>query len=610
MPGFRARSVAGRVLLLGAMTLGCSTGPGPQAGRNVAAGGGSAGSSQSGGSAGTGGAKSQGGSAGGGGDASGSGGSAGSAGSSVAGNGGSSGAGTSGEPTTEQLLPARIRRLTNEEYAWSVRALLGVEPPMEINFPPDARQDGFTRNDAQRVDSVLAKQLDASAQILAAQARERVAELAPCAEPSGSDACAQSFIAAFGARAFRRPLADDEKSGLLAVYELGASDAAYADGIALVTRAMLQSAGFLYLTELGDGTGTDRLVLTPHELASQLSYLITAQPPTEALLAAAESGALDTAEGRLDAARQLIGSGEAAKATILRHVREWLGIDRILETGKDTTVYPDFTPEVRTSMAGEADAFIASIGFRDGYGTVGELLGADWTMVDPTLAAYYGVTYPGGSGFQRVSLVDTHRRGLLNQGAFLSVYAHASESAPVFRGVAVMERLACNPPESPVNIPNIPPPPQPDTVSTTRERFENLHGSNNPVCTGCHFEIDSVGFTFEAFDGAGRYREQENGKTVNTVTDIPDSLGFEFTGEMLDSSALAGAMAESAVVRTCFARHLFRSVAATSGDPLTPSEDAFIAAWRGDPIAEPGSIVNTILTFVASPLFRYRRAQQ
>ncbi|HEY3497279.1 MAG TPA: DUF1592 domain-containing protein, partial [Polyangiaceae bacterium] len=423
------------------------------------------------------------------------------------------------------------------------------------------------------------------------------------------EVCAQTFIDAFGARAYRRPLEPDEKSGLLTVYRLGATDATYADGIALVIRTLLQSAGFLYLTELGDGSGGDRFKLAPHELASQLSYLLTAQPPDAGLLAAAASGALDTPAGRLDAATRLIESGAAADATVLRHVREWLGVDRILETGKDTMVYRDFTPEVRTAMAGEADAFIAAIAIGDHYGTVGELLGADWTMVDSTLAGYYGLTNPGGTGFQRVSLAGTTRRGILNQGAFLSVYAHASESAPVFRGVAVMERFACRPPASPVNIPNIPPPPPPDETSTTRERFENLHGSNNPACVGCHFEIDSLGFSFEAFDGAGRYRETENGKPVNTVTEVPDTLGFEFSGEIADSAELAAALAESAVVRACFARHLFRSVAATSGETFVPSEDAFVEAWKRDPNAEPGSIVNSIRTFIASPLFQYRRAQ-
>jgi hypothetical protein len=598
-----ARTAAACVGLAGAAVLGCAAGDDPGAGKNATGSGASAGVSASGGSSGRGGGGKNvsvgGGSASGGTDP-------GSGGSSA-----SSGSGGTVNPpddlSRDAMLPARIRRLTNEEYAWSVRALLDDEPPAEINFPPDARQDGFTRNDAQRVDAVLAKQLDASAQLLAQRARARIGELAPCSAPDGNEACAENFIAAFGARAYRRALAADEASGLLEVYRLGASGAAYADGIELVIRTLLQSAGFLYLTELGE-TGGGTFLLAPHELAAQLSYLITAQPPSEELLAAAAAGALDTPAGRHDAAMTLLQGGAAAQATILRHVREWLGVDRILDTGKDTMVYPGFTPEVRTSMAGETDAFIAAIAAR--FGTVGELLGADWTMVDPTLAAYYGYDYPGGGqGFQQISLAGTRRRGILNQGSFLSVFAHASESAPVFRGVAVLDRLICQPAGSPVNIPNIPPPPQPDGVSTTRERFETVHGGNNPVCKGCHSPIDAIGFTFEAFDGAGQYRTKENGKDVNTATEIPVDLGLEFSGPMADSADLGSALAQSAMVRACFARHVFRSVAAISGESFAPSEAAFVAAWQADPEAEPGGIINTILTFVESPLFQYRRAE-
>ena len=71
------------------------------------------------------------------------------------------------------LLPARIRRLTNGEYDASVRALLGTSITMAGTFPPDSRQGifsrgGYTLNDAQRVDPVLAKQLsDASVALVA-----------------------------------------------------------------------------------------------------------------------------------------------------------------------------------------------------------------------------------------------------------------------------------------------------------------------------------------------------------------------------------------------------------------------------------------------------------
>jgi len=522
---------------------------------------------------------------------------------------GGAGGGVELPPDTEkvELLPAGIRRLTNAEYAASVRALLGVELPADVSLPPDARQSGFTRNVAQRVDPVLAKQLDAIAELVANAARPNFPTLAPCGTPAGSEACATSFIDAFSPKAYRRPVTAEETSSLLELYEIGATGGTYEDGIALVIRGLLQSAGFLYLTEIGDGTASDPIALAPRELANALSYLITAQPPDDLLIQAADAGLLATAEGRVQEAGRLLLTNAPARATILRMIREWLGVDAIAETGKDSNVYPAFTDQVRVSMGGEADAFIDAVA-RVG-GTVGELLGADWTMVDAELAPIYGVTYPGGGGFQRVSLTDTRRRGILNQGAFLSVFAHASESAPVLRGVALLERIVCQPPASPATVDRvIPPPPQPDATNTTRERFEMLH-STDPFCAGCHASIDALGFSFEAFDGMGQFRTTENSKPINSITSVTTDMGMDFSGTYADSAELATALASSEVVRACFARHLFRSAAAVSGTAVQASEDSFVTAWQNDPAAEPGGIVASILNYVSSPLFLYRRAQ-
>jgi hypothetical protein len=544
-----------------------------------------------------------------------SGGTAGKGGGTTGGSGGAGAVGTGGAgggvplpPDTEkaELLPAGIRRLTNAEFAASVGALLGVPLPADISLPPDARQDGFTRNAAQRVDPVLAKQLDAIAQALSASARPQFDTLAPCAEAGGSDECAASFIASFGAKAYRRPLTSEEAAALLDLYTIGFTDGSYAEGIELVIRGVLQSAGFLYITEIGDGTASDPIALTPRELATSLSYLVTAQPPTDAFVARAEAGEFTTPEGRAQGALDLLNTA-GAQATVLRMVREWTGVDRIVDTGKDLTAYPLWNDGVRTAMIGELDAFITAVVV--GGGGVGDLLGADWTMADATLADLYGVTFPGGNGFQRVSLAGTGRRGILNQGAFLSVYAHASESAPVFRGVAVLDRIVCLPPDSPTSVDmEVPAPPQPDKTNTTRERFEAIH-STQSWCAGCHSTIDAIGFSFEHFDGMGMFRETENSKPVNSATSVTSDMGMDFSGDYANSDELALALSQSASVRACFARHLFRSSAAVSGTAVQTSEDSFVESWRANPSAESGNIVQAILAYASNPIFAYRRAQ-
>src|SRR5688572_28616072 len=108
---------------------------------------------------------------------------------------------------TASLLPARIRRLTTAEYQASVSLLIGsAAEGVSADFVPDARQSGFTVNEAQRVDPVFAGQLADAAETLAADVRLHAAERAPCADPAaGAHSCAESFIRAFGTQTYRRP---------------------------------------------------------------------------------------------------------------------------------------------------------------------------------------------------------------------------------------------------------------------------------------------------------------------------------------------------------------------------------------------------------------------
>jgi hypothetical protein len=490
------------------------------------------------------------------------------------------------------LLPARIRRLTNAEYDASVHALTGTALVPGQSFAPDTRQDGYTVNEAQRVDPVLVRQLAAAAEALATEVKAQVETVAPCADAATQgETCAASYIAAFGASAYRRPLDQAESDALLEVYRVGAEEGSYAEGIELVTSAMLQSAGFLYLTELGQG-GTGVVSLTPYELANSLAYLFTEGPPDAELLRAALAGELATPDGREAQARRLMQG--AARVRSVRVLREWLGLDRLELTAKDSNVYPEFEG-VKPSLLNETDAFITEL-VAASSGTVGELLGADWTVVDAPLAALYGAAGEG-----RVTL--SGRRGVLNQGAFLSVYSHAHETAPVLRGVAVARRVACQIIPSPTELNINVVPPVPDPTKTTRERF-TVH-STDTACAGCHSVIDAFGFAFEHFDGMGKFRETDNGLGVDSSVTL--AAGADFDGSYADSNELALALSESATVRSCFARQMFRASAGSSGAPAQASEDAFVTFWASLPEAAQGNIVETLVAYARSSLFSERR---
>ncbi len=527
--------------------------------------------------------------------------------------GATTGAGGSGTATVT-LLPSSVRRLTNAEYDASVQALLGNTQTPSTQFPPDSRQAlGYTLNEAQRVDPVLVKALDDAAIMLVAEARGngKLAAAAPCANAtSGGVACATTFINSFGAKAFRRAPSSAEVSALQTLYTTGATGGTYNDGIALVTRGILQSAAFLYLTELGTGT-SGTITLTQNEMAANLSFLVAAAPPDQTLLDMAAAGTLATPDAREAQARRLLTSA-AGKTRMLRAIREWLGIDEVAATAKDAKVYPRFTDAIRTSVDAESVNFINEV-VQNSTGTVNELLSANWSVIDSGLAGIYGVTSAGAG--KRTTLPK--RLGILNQAGFLGRFAKAQESSPVLRGVAVMRRVACMSIPDPTSLNIIVIPPAPDTSKSTRDRFA-VH-STDPVCSGCHTSIDAIGFAFELFDGMGAERpagtqagtlKDDNGVNTTSSTKVTSTTSFpnDFSGSYADSNALAMALAGSAQVRECMARQMFRASSGRGGDEFKAAEQSFIDSWRQLPAGNQGTFKEAIVAYVRSPLFERRKA--
>ena len=427
------------------------------------------------------------------------------------------------------------------------------------------------------------------------------------ARPQNSEACARSFISSFGARAYRRAVTAEEAAGLLEVFRAGAQDATYEDGIQLVVRALLQSTGFLYLTELGDPLLSDAATvrLSGDELASSLAYLVTGGPPDRELLELAAAGALESPDVRRSQLRRLRAEHPESRERLVRVLREWLQIDAIENTAKDVAFYPSYELLWKYFIE-ESHAFVGAVLDRspDQSSDLTTLLSADWTVGHKNLAAFYEAKELADGRLQQPK-----RRGILNQGAFLSVQSHTRSSAPVLRGAVIARRLACIPVPSPATIGLSPLPPPPDPSLTTRQRFD-LHATN-PMCADCHASIDDFGNTFEHYDGMGGFRETEGTAAVDSKATV--ALGADFDGAYADSNALAEALAHSPTVRECFARYMFRAASArsneSSGSTDRSSEDGFIAEWRRLPEVAQGNVMDTLEALVASHYFTQRRVR-
>ncbi|MCA9714707.1 MAG: DUF1595 domain-containing protein, partial [Myxococcales bacterium] len=200
-------------------------------------------------------------------------------------------------PSCEEIGagPRALRRLSHVEYDNSVQDLLGVSGELgaqAASFAPDNVINGFTNNaSALTVSSLLVEQYREAAEALADHVVENQAQYLSCA-PADGQSCAESFVRSFGARAFRRPVTDEEVARYAALYQAIAPEDGFDVGLRWVVAALLQSPNFLYRSELGEHQGDGVYALTPHEVAAELSYLVLGTTPDEELRALAEDGTI------------------------------------------------------------------------------------------------------------------------------------------------------------------------------------------------------------------------------------------------------------------------------------------------------------------------------
>jgi len=459
-----------------------------------------------------------------------------------------------------------------------VVACADVAPPVTIDFddeglvadyPPSVRSAHFPFDGHADTGVVSTAHVDALMAISDEIARHTVARLPrllPCAATSADTACADSFVDVFAARAWRRPLALDERARVRNVIT-SAPD--FTEGVHRAVQMVLLSPGFAYRTELGVDDGNGALTLTEHEIASALSYFLTGSMPDAILLALADEGALHDPVVRAEEAARLLATPRADRM-LARFVESWLGIENLGSVSRvdDTGA---FTPAVRARMLDETRALFVHVAKN---GTLDDLFTSSFTFGDSLLASFYGLSSTDGV----IALPFDRQGGLLGHGSVLSVLAYPTETSPVRRGLFVRERLLCQdlgiPPPNAGGVPDV------DPNATTRERFEQH--TTNPQCAACHQYIDDVGFGLERYDHTGRLRATDNGFAIDASGDMNDveGLGTGTSAPYEGPRALGLVLAESDAARTCFVSQVARFQSGTEhidACALSALDDDFVA---------------------------------
>jgi hypothetical protein len=231
----------------------------------------------------------------------------------------------------------------------------------------------------------------------------------------------------------------------------------------------------------------------------------------------AEQGRLKDPKVFQQQVRRLLAD-EKANSLITNFATQWLYLRNVKGLVPDTFNFPEWDDDLRSAASKETELFLTSQ-LRDDR-PVTELLTANYSFLNERMAEHYGIPGIYGTRFRRVTYPDGRRAGLLGQASILAVTSQPNRTSPVQRGKWVLENLlGTPPPPPPANVPDLP---SNDKVQpkTIRERMENHR--KNPVCAGCHANMDPLGFALENFDAIGGFRTAADGQPVDTRSKLPD----------------------------------------------------------------------------------------
>ena len=332
----------------------------------------------------------------------------------------------------------------------------------------------------------------------------------------------------FADGAYRRPLADAEKEELRGLYrKLRAEEIPHDHAIRLTLARTLVAPAFLYRAEK-PGPGDKAGPVNDWELATRLSYFLWSSAPDDELRAVAASGKLRKPDV-LAAQTRRMRKDERTRRLATEFACAWLHIYDFDELGeKSDRHFPTFTG-LRGAMYEETIRFFTDLFQNDG--SVLNILDADYTFLNADLAKHYGIAnvkFSGSNDWRRVDGVKKFSRGgILAQATTLAKQSGASRTSPILRGnwlceVLLGEKL----PRPPKDVPQLP---EDEATETLTMRQLTEKHSSDPKCFGCHRRIDAYGYSLEAYDAIGRFRERDTGgRSIDVKAKVMD--GSEIDG--------------------------------------------------------------------------------
>jgi hypothetical protein len=422
---------------------------------------------------------------------------------------------------------ATVRRLNERQYVQSIRDIFGPDIKVPGRFEPQVREDGLLAIGDSRVaissagfEQYELRAREIAAQVLAEPNRSASVPCVPASSTAFDRACAERFLTHYGRLLYRRPLTPAETTSALRTAELaGAKPGEFPKGLEVALSRLLVSPNFIFRVEdmVADAAAPGGWRLSDHALAGRISFLLWDAPPDAALLDAADRGELRTSAGRERQVDRLLASPRLEQG-VRSFFSDMFGYDQFDMVSKDQSIFPIYTSQLAKDAKEQALRTIVQLLVTD-RGDYRDLFTTRKTFMNRALGGLYDVPVSAdavGGWAPYTFKPDDSRAGLLTLAGFLMLdITHEGRTSPTIRGMAVRERLLCQP---------VPLPPANVDFALVNEvdnpLFKTARGRltahrESPICAGCHAVTDPIGLSLEHYDGVGQFRIHENGAEID-----------------------------------------------------------------------------------------------
>lgn len=351
--------------------------------------------------------------------------------------------------------------------------------------------------------------------------------------PENERKLAEGVLQRFMSAAYRRPLTSSELDSKLQLFDQLRRREPFESALRSVLVSVLTSPHFLMLDANQPGNnGSTSHQVSPHQLASRLSYLLWMTMPDDSLRTAASSGELSQQKVLRDEAERLLD--DARSDRFLRDFAlQWLRLDKFPLVAVNPEYYPEYDDDLADDTVEQTIRTFVDL-FRSNRSAL-ELIDSRQILLNDRLARHYRLALVGSNELQSVSLPDDSQRGgLLTQAAVMTLNSDGADSHPIRRGVWILDRLLGAPPPPP--LPNVPDLDRddPNLVGLSLKQKIERHRDDD-ACRSCHRKIDPWGIALEHFDATGRWRDEvrviedgvESHSAVDSKTVLADGTKLE-----------------------------------------------------------------------------------